>query len=92
MDFIGKLPKTSSGYDSILVIIDRFTKIAIVELIKEAISAPEVARLVINKIFRRFGMLTSIISDRDTRFTSHFWKEFFTILKTDLWMLTAYHP
>jgi transposase InsO family protein len=50
------------------------------------------AQLFIDKVLLRFGMPSSIVSDRDPRFTSHFWKAFVKLLGTELAMSTAYHP
>ena len=57
-----------------------------------AITAPELATLFINNIYRLHGMPSTIVSDRDTRFTSHFWTAIMKALGTKLAMSTAYHP
>jgi adenylosuccinate synthase len=72
MDFITKLPRTSSGYDTIWVIVDRLTKSAHFLPIKENESMDKLARLYIKEIVARYGVPISIISDRDSRFTSNF--------------------
>jgi hypothetical protein len=80
------------GHDSILVVVDRFIKLAIFSLCNKTISAPQLAQLFIDKGFVRFGMPTSIVSDRDPRFTSNFWRAFVKLLGTELALSTAYHP
>ena len=56
------------------------------------ISAPEVTKLFINNVYRLHGIPDSIVSDRDTRFTSRFWKTLFELLGTKLSFSTAFHP
>ncbi|GJS39181.1 putative reverse transcriptase domain-containing protein [Tanacetum coccineum] len=65
MDFINKLPRTSSGHDSIWVIVDRLTKSAHFLAIHEDYKTEKLARLYINEIVARHGVPVSIISDRD---------------------------
>nr|GEU83674.1 reverse transcriptase domain-containing protein [Tanacetum cinerariifolium] len=92
MDFITKLPKSSQGFDTIWVIIDRLTKSAHFLLIRENDSMDKLARLYLDRIVTRHGTTVSIICDRDRRFTSNFWKSFQKALGTNLDMSTAYHP
>ncbi|KAD2394100.1 hypothetical protein E3N88_41077 [Mikania micrantha] len=88
MDFITKLPRTSSGYDSIWVIVDRLTKSAHFLPIREDFKMEKLAKLYIT----RHGVPMSIISDRDSRFTSRFWQSMQKALGTRLDLSTAYHP
>ncbi|GJT82172.1 putative reverse transcriptase domain-containing protein [Tanacetum coccineum] len=92
MDFITKLPKSSQSLDTIWVIIDRLTKSAHFLPIRETDPLDKLARLHLNKIVTRHGIPVSIICDRDSKFTSNFWKSFQKALGTDLSMSTAYHP
>ncbi|GKC05984.1 putative reverse transcriptase domain-containing protein [Tanacetum coccineum] len=92
MDFITKLPKTSSGYDTIWVIVDRLTKSAHFLPMKETDSMERLTRLYLKEVVSRHGVPVSIISDRDSRFTSHFWQSLQKALGTRLDMSTAYHP
>ncbi|KAI3744785.1 hypothetical protein L1987_57877 [Smallanthus sonchifolius] len=92
MDFITKLPRTSSGYDSIWVIIDRLTKSAHFLPIREDYRVEKLARIYIDEIVSRHGVPLNIISDRDARFTSQFWQSLQTALGTRLDLSTAYHP
>ncbi|GKC48817.1 putative reverse transcriptase domain-containing protein, partial [Tanacetum coccineum] len=70
MDFVTKLPWTSSGHDTIWVILDRLTKTAYLLPIREDYKMDRLARLYLNEIVARHGVPISIISDRDSRFTS----------------------
>ena len=74
MDFIIGLPKITNGYDSIWVIIDRLTKSAHFLPIRMTFSIDSLTELYVNEIVRLHGVPKSIISDRDGRFTSHFWR------------------
>ena len=91
MDLVTDLP-LCCGHDSVFVVVDRLTKYIILSPCKKTVTAPPLAKLFVKKVYKRFGMPTSIVSDRDPRFTSHFWKSFMTLLGTDLNMSTAYHP
>ena len=92
MDFITGLPATAAGYDAILTFVDRFTKQSHFIPTTTTCSAVDAASLFIREIYRHHGLPTSIVSDRDARFTSRFWQTVFTHLGTDLKMSTAYHP
>nr|GFA34650.1 reverse transcriptase domain-containing protein [Tanacetum cinerariifolium] len=91
MDFTTKLPKSSQGFDTIWVIVDRLTKSAHFLPIRENDSLDKLARLYLNRIVARHGIPVSIICDRDGRFTSNFWRSFKKALGTDISMSTAYH-
>ncbi|GKB96396.1 putative reverse transcriptase domain-containing protein [Tanacetum coccineum] len=83
MDFITKLPKSSQGFDTIWVIVDRLTKSAHFLPIRENDPLDKLARLYLNRIVARHGIPVSIICDRDGRFTSNFWRSFQKALGTD---------
>ncbi|GKB90715.1 putative reverse transcriptase domain-containing protein [Tanacetum coccineum] len=84
MDFITKLPKSSQGFDTIWVIVDRLTKSAHFLPIRENDPLDKLARLYLNRIVARYGIPVLIIYDRDGRFTSNFWRSFQKVLGTDL--------
>ncbi|GJZ00085.1 putative reverse transcriptase domain-containing protein [Tanacetum coccineum] len=92
MDFVTKLPGTSSGYDTIWVIVDHLTKSAHFLLMKENDSIDRLARLYLKEVVTRHGILVSIICDRDLRFTSNFWRAYQKAMGTRLDMSMAYHP
>ncbi|GKA10759.1 putative reverse transcriptase domain-containing protein [Tanacetum coccineum] len=91
MDFVTKLPKTSSRHDTIRVIVDRLTKSAHFLPTREKDSMETLIRLYIKEIVSRHGVLISIISDHDSHFTSRFWQSLQSALGTQLDMSTAYH-
>ncbi|GKB18543.1 putative reverse transcriptase domain-containing protein, partial [Tanacetum coccineum] len=92
MDFITKLLRSRSGYDTIWVIVDRLTKSAHFLVTREDYSMQKLSRLYIDEIVARHGVHASIISDRDGRFASQFWRSLHKALGTRLDMSMAYHP
>ena len=92
MDFIVQLPKTSSGSDAILVVVDKLSKMAKFIPTTTNAGAPEVARLFFREVFKCFGLPKVIISDRDPKFTGNFWKELHRLLRIKLAMSSAFHP
>ncbi|GJX63063.1 putative reverse transcriptase domain-containing protein [Tanacetum coccineum] len=92
MDFVTKLPRTSSGHDIIWVIVDRLTKSAHFLPMHEDYKMERLARFYLNDIVARHSVPISIISDRDSRFTSRFWQSMQEALGTRLEMSTDYHP
>ncbi|GKD22863.1 putative reverse transcriptase domain-containing protein [Tanacetum coccineum] len=92
MDFITKLSRSSSGHDTIWVIVNRLTKSAPFLSIRENYKMERLARLYIAEIVERHEVHVSIISDRDRRFTSRFWQTLHKALGTLLDMSTTYHP
>ena len=77
MDFVTRLPVStdwkSESYDSILVIVDRLTKMVHYEPVKVTINAPELAKVIFDVIIRHYGLPDSIVSDRGLLFTSKIW-------------------
>ena len=92
MDFITKLPKTTDGLDAIWVIVDRLTKSAHFLPIKETYKMERLTRIYLKEVVRLHGVPISIISDRDSIFTSRFWQSLQKALGTQLDISTAYHP
>ncbi|KAF5774219.1 putative nucleotidyltransferase, Ribonuclease H [Helianthus annuus] len=92
MDFVTKLPKTGKGNDAIWVIVDRLTKSAHFLPMKETFSMERLAKLYVDEVVSLHGVPLSIVSDRDSRFTSHFWTSFQEAMGTRLNLSTAYHP
>ncbi|GKA91047.1 putative reverse transcriptase domain-containing protein [Tanacetum coccineum] len=92
MDFVTKLPKSSQGYDTIWVIVDRLTKSAIFMPMRETDPMDKLARMYLKEVVTKHGIPVSIICDRDPRFSSNFWKSLQKALGTSLDMSTAYHP
>ncbi|GKG17705.1 reverse transcriptase domain-containing protein, partial [Tanacetum coccineum] len=92
MDFVSGLSRTSSGYHTILVIVDRLTKSAHFIPVKKTDSMEKLTQQYLKEIVCRHGVPVSIISNRDSRFASGFWRSLQKALGTDVNMSTAYHP
>ncbi|KAK2427510.1 hypothetical protein QL285_026084 [Trifolium repens] len=92
MDFITGLPKTRRKHDSIWVIVDRLTKSAHFLPVRTTDTAAKLTDVYIAEIVRLHGIPSSIVSDRDPKFTSHFWKTLHEALGTKLRLSSAYHP
>jgi hypothetical protein len=95
MDFITDLPesRTFGGtYDSILVVVDRFSKMAHYIPCRKSMTAGDLAEVFIREIISRCGMPTAVVSDRGSLFTSRFWANLMYTLKIKRRLSTAFHP
>ncbi|GKF87481.1 reverse transcriptase domain-containing protein, partial [Tanacetum coccineum] len=84
------LHKSSQGYDTIWVIVDRLTKSAIFTPMRETDHLDKNAKMYLKEVVTRHGIHVSIICDRDSRFASNFWRSLQNTLGTNLDMSTAY--
>ncbi|MBW0591003.1 hypothetical protein O181_130718, partial [Austropuccinia psidii MF-1] len=91
MDFITQLP-LSNSFDSILVIVDRFSKMAVFIPTIASITSLDLAHLFIKNIFSKHGLPSSIVSDRGSLFVSSFWTNLCQQLKISTDLSTAYYP
>lgn len=91
MDFIVELPP-SEGQTAILVVVDRFTKMAHFLPLRGVPSAEETAKVFVQHIVRLHGVPEEIVSDRGVQFTSRFWKALCGSLGIHHVMSSAYHP
>jgi hypothetical protein len=92
LDFITGFPRTQKHNDSIMVVIDKLSKSAHFIPIKSTFKAINIAEIFMKEIFRLHGIPKMVISDRDVKFTSTFWKELFAGLNTNLNFSMSYHP
>ena len=92
MDFVTHLPRTPQRHDAVWVIVDQLTKSAHFLAVRMTFTLEIFCRLYIREIVRLHGVPVSIVSDRDPRFTAHFWKSFQKAMGTRLTMSTAFHP
>lgn len=93
MDFIGPLPKSGQlEFDSILVVVDRLTKMSIFIPTHTTLDAPGLAHLLLRHVFGRHGVPVNIVSDRGSLFTSAFFSALSSALGFHRLLSTAYHP
>ena len=95
MDFVTGLPISTDwkgdSYDSILVIVDRLTKMVHYEPVKVTIDAPGLAEVILDVVVRHHGLPDSIVSDRGSLFTSKFWSSLYYFLGIKQRLSTAFH-
>ncbi|MCO5568181.1 hypothetical protein L7F22_021877 [Adiantum nelumboides] len=92
MHFIFDIPRTQNGHDGIWTFIDRFSKQAYFVPVKKTVKPDHLARLFVAQIFRLHGMPETIVSDRDPRFTSLFWKAIWENIGMRLQFSSSFHP
>ena len=92
MDFVTHLPQTPQRLDAVWVIVDRLTKSAHFLAVRMTFTLERFCWLYIREIVRLHGVPVSIVSDRDPRFTKHFWKSFQNAIGKRLTMSIAFHP
>jgi hypothetical protein len=92
MDFVGGLPMTKGGHDYLYVVVDRFNNMCILMPCKKKITARKTANIFFHHVWVHFGLPTSIILDRDTRFIGEFWTRLWRMMDTKFKRIIAFHP
>ena len=92
MNFVTHLPQTLQEHDAVWVIADQLTKLVHFLAVQMTFTFERFCRLYIREIVWLHGVPVSIVSDRDLRFTTHFWKSFQKAMGTRLTMSTTFHP
>ena len=95
IDFVGPLPESSNrngSYDMICVVIDLLMAMVHLVATKQTYKATDMAEVVFDTVYKLHGLPERIISDRDSLFTSHFWRKLHSLLNVDLRMSSAFHP
>lgn len=91
MDFILGLSKTQRGYDSLLVVVDRFSKMSHFLPCRRTSNAIYVTNIFFKEIVLLQGIPKSIVFDRDVKFLNYFWKTFWKKFNTTLKFRTTSH-
>ena len=91
-DFVTALPESVDGYNAICTVVDRCTKM--VHLIKctDSTTAAQFAQLMLDNVFTKHGLPGDILTDRDPRFTGHFWRQMCECLNIHCSFTSAWHP
>ena len=92
MNFVLGLPRTFRKHDSILVVVDHFSKMAHFLPCSKTSDASKIAKLYFDEIVKLYGLSKTIVSNRDVRFMSYFWKTLWHLVGTKLKFSTAFHP
>ena len=92
IDFVTDLPKSSRNRDSILVVVDKATRMVHLAPCSKGINATDTARLLWNTVVKLHGVPRVIYSDRGSQFTAESWRELWRLTGTRLAYSTAYHP
>ena len=95
IDFMGLLPELTNrngSYDMICVIIDLLTAMVHLVPTRQTYKAADMAEVIFNTVYKLHGLPECIISDRDSLFMSHFWRELHSLLNIELQLSSAFHP
>jgi hypothetical protein len=92
IDFITKFPRIMKQHDSIMVLVDKLTKETHFIPVKTTHKATNIANIYMREVSRLHGVPKEIVSYRDPKFTSSFWKGLFKVFGTNLNISTTYHP
>jgi hypothetical protein len=92
LDLITQLPRTKGGNDCIAVFVDMLSKMTHYAATTTTVTAAQLAKIFFAEVVRHHGIPTSLVSDRDARFTSKFWRELWRLLGTKLRLSSSYHP
>ena len=91
MDFFGGLPKSRKGHDYVYVVVDRFNKMCSLTPCNKQVTVEQTAKFFFQNLWVHFGLPTSIVSDRNSRFVGKFWSSLWELMDTKLKKSTTFH-
>ena len=92
MDFVLDFPRTFRKHDSILVVVDHFSKMAHLLPYSKTSDTSKIAKLYFDEIVKLYGLPKTIVSDRHVRLMSYFWKTLWHLVGIKLKFFMAFHP
>jgi hypothetical protein len=92
MDFVGGLPMYRKGHDYLYVVVDRFNKMCVLIPCKNQVIDEQTTQMLFENVSVHFGLSTSIVSDRDSRFMGKFWTSLWELMDTKLKKSTTFNP
>jgi hypothetical protein len=92
MDFVGGFPMSRKGHDYLYVVVDRFCKMCVLITCKKQVTAEQTTQMFFENVWVHFGLLTSIVFDRDSRFMGKFWSSLWELMDTKMNKRTPFHP
>ncbi len=92
MDFIMDLPKTASGFDAVVVFVDKLSKMCHIVPCNKTITAEQFVPVYLNHVVKYHGFQETIITDRDPRWTSTFWREVCKDCEVHTSFSSSFHP
>jgi hypothetical protein len=92
MDYMSGLPSTKHDNDCVFMVVDWFSKMAIITAYKNSITAVDNAKIFFERVWVHFRIPQTITSDQDNRFLNTFWSSLWSLLETKLTKSTAFHP
>jgi hypothetical protein len=92
MDYMSLLPSTKKGNDCVLLVIDRFSKMAMLIACKKNITVEDTTKIFFERVWVHFGIPQTIMSNWDNRFLNTSWSRLWSLLDTKLTKSTSFHP
>jgi hypothetical protein len=92
MDYMSGLLSTKRGNDFVFLVVDRFSKMAILFAYKKSITSEATAKIFFERVWVHFGIPQTIVSYWDSRFLSTFWSSLWSLLDTKITKSTTFHP
>ena len=92
MDFVGEFPMSRKWHDYLYIVVDRFRQMCILVPCKKKVTVEQTANMFFSNVWVHFGLPTSIISYRDSRFMGEFWSTLWGLMDTKLKKSISFHP